>query len=135
MLAETTLWSYVSQWFGFVGWCATAGDAACRPFLGFLALAGASGGVSALLVLALVDLLKDMERAYLAARSSAEQARRVRALQEQVANAAISAPVPAAALPQPDAASEAEPEMPGPFAMPAEASPVAAVELAAPVAR
>jgi len=44
MSVASSLWSYIAQWLGYVVWCASASDAACRPFIGFLALAGASAG-------------------------------------------------------------------------------------------
>ena len=53
-----TMWSQVTQWFGYVGYCASASDPACRPFVGFLALAGASAGALTLLALALLRMLR-----------------------------------------------------------------------------
>lgn len=53
MSAAGGLWAYIAQWFGYVAACASASDAACRPFLGFLALAGAAAGALTLIVLRL----------------------------------------------------------------------------------
>jgi hypothetical protein len=63
MPADMTLWSYVTQWFGYIGWCASASDPACRPFVGFLALFGASAGLLSLMVIGLVRMLNTWEHA------------------------------------------------------------------------
>jgi hypothetical protein len=67
MPADMTLWSYVTQWFGYIGWCASASDPSCRPFVGFLALFGASTGLLSLMVIGLVRMLNTWERAITAA--------------------------------------------------------------------
>ncbi|MGE5523587.1 MAG: hypothetical protein ACM3SS_07720 [Rhodospirillaceae bacterium] len=69
-----TLWSYVSQWFGYLAYCASATDPACRPFIGFLALSGASGGAFGLMVIGLVSMLNGWERDVLAAKRRRELA-------------------------------------------------------------
>lgn len=55
-----TMFSYVHAWFGYVSWCMSASGLACKPFLAFVALLGASGGTLVLLCLALSTLLNDL---------------------------------------------------------------------------
>lgn len=69
-----TFWSHVSQWFGYLAYCTSATDPACRPFIGFLALSGAAGGTFGLMVLGLVSMLNGWERDVLAARRRRELA-------------------------------------------------------------
>jgi hypothetical protein len=55
-----TIWSYIEAWFSYVSWCMSASDMACRPFLAFVAVLGASAGTLVLLCLALSTLLHDL---------------------------------------------------------------------------
>lgn len=102
-----TLWSYVTQWIGYLGWCATGSDPACRPFVGFLALAGASGGTLTLLVLGLVRMLNAWEREYAATRAAAAH-RRERKVRERPHPEPVLAPGVAAVA----YAARAEPVVP-----------------------
>lgn len=70
-MPETTVWTYLTQWLGYLGYCASAYDPACRPFVGFLALFGASAGTFSMLVLGMVRILGGLEREVAAARASA----------------------------------------------------------------
>jgi len=52
MAAPASLFDAINTWFGFVGSCVADGGAACRPFLGFVALAASACAALILLVLA-----------------------------------------------------------------------------------
>lgn len=96
MTESMGIWSYVAQWFGYLGWCAQATDPACRPFVGFIALFGASAGFLALLVLAMVGMMYAWERDYLAARALRQRAAsEVPRAAEPALGANVPAPVPA----------------------------------------
>jgi hypothetical protein len=82
-----TIWSYVTQWFGYIGWCASAADPACRPFVGFLALSGASAGLLTLMVIGLVRMLNTWEHDITAARASATERQRERAARKKLRRA------------------------------------------------
>jgi hypothetical protein len=84
MPADMTVWSYVTQWFGYIGWCASASDPACRPFVGFLALFGASAGMLSLMVIGLVSMLSAWEHEVSAARASAAEGRRERSIRKKL---------------------------------------------------
>lgn len=128
MPAEMTVWSYVSQWFGYVVWCASAADPACRPFVGFLALSGACAGTLSILLVAIAGMAEAWEREIVEARAPRAQRRRERAVRRKIAAAhAASEPalgVGAAAAARP---AHAEPVLPaGALAMePLPAGPVA----------
>jgi len=74
-----TMLSYFHAWFGYVSWCLSASDLACRPFLAFFAMLGASGGTLVLACLALSTLLNDL------AWELAERRRARRAIRDTVA--------------------------------------------------
>jgi hypothetical protein len=76
MQMEMTVWSQVMQWFDYLAWCASVSDPACRPFVGFLALAGASGGASTLLVIGMMAVVNGWEREVDAARAVADRKQR-----------------------------------------------------------
>ena len=78
MSVVNTFWSYVDAWFGYVSWCLSATDLACRPFLAFVALLGASGGTLVLLCVALSALLNDLA-------DDLEQRRRERRMVQEAA--------------------------------------------------
>jgi hypothetical protein len=84
MPADMTLWSYVTQWFGYIGWCASASDPACRPFVGFLALSGASAGLLSLMVIGLVRMLNAWEHALTAAAAPAPEPQREPAVRRKL---------------------------------------------------
>ena len=46
------IFSSIGTWFGYVGACAVAPDATCRPFLAFLALGAAAAAALTLILLA-----------------------------------------------------------------------------------
>jgi hypothetical protein len=52
MAAPASLFDAINMWVGFVGSCVADGGAACRPFLGFVALAASACAALILLVLA-----------------------------------------------------------------------------------
>jgi hypothetical protein len=52
MAAPASFFDAINIWFGFVGSCVADGGAACRPFLGFVALAASACAALTLLVLA-----------------------------------------------------------------------------------
>jgi hypothetical protein len=79
-----TIWSYVTQWFGYIGWCASASDPACRPFLGFLALFGASAGLLSLMMIGLVRMLNTWEHAITVARASTAERQREPAVRKKL---------------------------------------------------
>lgn len=87
MPAEMSVWSYVSQWFGYVAWCASAADPACRPFVGFLALSGACGGALSVLLIAIAGMAEAWEREIVEARAGKARLGRERAVRRKIAAA------------------------------------------------
>jgi hypothetical protein len=47
-----SLFTAIATWFGYVGACAIAPDATCRPFLAFIALAAAASAALTLVLIA-----------------------------------------------------------------------------------
>jgi hypothetical protein len=66
--------SAIAHWFHYLAWCAYTSDPACRPFVGLLALLGASSGALAILVLVLRSML-DAESRRTANRADRRQSR------------------------------------------------------------
>jgi hypothetical protein len=54
------VWSYGQAWFGYVGWCLSSTDMACKPFLAFVAMTAAAGGALVLLCRCLQGLVNDV---------------------------------------------------------------------------
>lgn len=117
-----TLWSYVTHWLGYLSWCASASDPACRPFVGFLALFGVSAGTLSLLVLGMVGMLNAGERDLDVARASTAPLQRERAPQEKLRRAAPRAE-PALGLAAAAYATHAEP-LPASSALAMDAEPL-----------
>ena len=132
MSAEMTLWSYVTQWLGYIGWCASASDPACRPFVGFLALFGASAGMLSMMVIGLVSMLNGWERDVIAARAAAVGRQREQAVRERLRRAE-----PALGVAAPGGyAGHAEPLLPAGAALAMTAEPLhAAQPIAVPMQR
>ena len=96
MSVVNAIGSYVHAWFGYVSWCFSATDLACRPFLAFVALLGASAGTLVLLCLALSRLLHDLAWDLEQRRREQGLARQAAVLREKIhAHAAPPATVPA----------------------------------------
>ncbi len=84
MDVSLSLWSYISQWVGYLSWCASASDPACRPFVAFLALSGASFGALSILVLGIVGILNSWEREIDIVRATAAEVRRAEAIRDRL---------------------------------------------------
>lgn len=83
-MPEMAVWTYLTQWLGYLGYCASTYDPACRPFVGFLALFGASAGTLSILVLGMVGIFNGLEREFITARASAAAHQRENAIREKL---------------------------------------------------
>jgi hypothetical protein len=131
MPADMTLWSYVTQWFGYIGWCASAPDPACRPFVGFLALFGASAGLLSLMVIGLVRMLNTWEHAIAAAAVPATEPQREPAVRKKLRRAVPESGVLAGGA----YAAHGEPLLPAAGALAMTAEPLAGQPITIPLQR